>query len=222
MNISQLRAQTRNLTGIQSTDLLSNAELDIYLNEAYYEICRSHDWPFLLNKTTINITPGTETYALPADVVGPNIASVAILSNDNNRRQLHIRSRISMDRTSGPLPISKPTEYYWEDSTIGFWPLPSQAETVTIRYFTLPDLLSDANPTPIIPSDYTNAIAYGAAVRILMKEADDTDRGKGYNDYFHELIDGLRSDLLVERDRATFRLGGRRKTYPSRNRYYGA
>ena len=222
MNLSQLRTQTRSLTGIQSTDILSNTELDIYINEAYSEICRAHDWPFLINKDTINITSGTDTYALPASITGPNIASVVILSNDNNRRQLNMRSRVSMDRTSGPLPISKPVEYFWDGAYIGFWPVPNASETVTIRYYSMPSILSDANPTPIIPDEYTNAIAYGAARRILMKEADDTQRGKGYEDYFLQLIEDMRKDILTERDRGIFRLGGRRKTYPSRTRYYGA
>jgi hypothetical protein len=222
MNLSALRAHVRSLTGIQSTALLTDADLDIFINEAYLDICRSHDWPFLLNQTVLNLNSGVASYSLPAGVRENSILSVAVLSNDVNRRQLQPRNRVSVDNTRGPLPTGEPTEYVVWRGTIEFWPVPEVSEAVTIRYYEEPAILVLTTDTPVFDSIFHTGIAYAASVKVLIREGDDTERRGYYNAQTLQVTEAMRSDYLVDKDRSLFRLGGRRDIYQRRNRYYGA
>lgn len=46
LNLSELRTYVRDLTGIYSTDILSDTILTRWINEAYREITRSQNWPW--------------------------------------------------------------------------------------------------------------------------------------------------------------------------------
>jgi len=221
VNLSQLRTHVRTLTGIQSTDLLSDADLNVFINEAYQDICRSHDWPFLRNDATLNISPGVASYTLPAGVEENSILSAVILTNDANRRQLQPRAQASVDRSPGTVSQARPNEYSCWRGSIQLHPTPNIAEVVTLRYFSSPTDMANDSDVPVFGTNYHTAIAYGAAVKVLIREGDDTERRAFYSNSLQTFVEAMRSDLLVERDRSVFRLGGRRETKPSRNRYYG-
>ncbi len=221
MNLSQLRTHVRSLVAIASTDIISDADLNIFVNEAYLEIMRDADWPFLRNETTLNLVIGQDSYTLPAGVGETSIASVAILSNDANRRQLKPRSRYSVDDTLGPLINDKPQEYNTWRGNIQFWPTPSMTETVTIRYFSEPVELVNNTDTPTFEAKFHTIIAYGAAVRVLYREGDDTERRAYYNTLYRNGIEQMKEDYLSERDRSIFRLGGRQRIWGRRSTNYG-
>lgn len=221
MNLSALRTHVRTLVAIPSTDILSDSDLTVFLNESYLEIMREADWPFLRNETTLTIVPGTASYSLPAGVGETAIASVAVLSNDANRRQLKPRSRYSVDDTLGPLINDKPQEYNTWRGGIQFWPTPSINETITIRYFSEPVELVTGTDVPAFDNKFHTIIAYGAAVRVLYREGDDTERRAYYNTLFRNGIEQMKEDYLSERDRSIFRLGGRQRIWGRRSTNYG-
>ena len=221
MNLTQLRAHVRSLVAIASTDIVSDADLTIFVNEAYLEIMRDADWPFLRNEATVTLVTGQATYALPAGVGETSIASVAVQSNDANRRQLKPRSRYSVDDTLGPLINDNPKEYNTWRGDIQFWPTPNMTETVTIRYFSEPAELVNNTDTPTFESKFHTIIAYGAAVRVLYREGDDTERRAYYNTLFRTGIEQMKEDYLSERDRSIFRLGGRQRIWGRRSTNYG-
>jgi hypothetical protein len=221
MNLSALRSQVRSLTGIQSTDIISNADLNIFINEAYLEICRESDWPFLRNQTTLTLSSGNADYALPAGVGENAIASIVALADDSNRRQLRPRSRYSTDDSPGPMRTGHPLEYScWRDY-ITFYPTPQVAETLTFRFFLEPVELSSDSDTPIIPAKFQSLVAYGASVRVLIREGDETERRTYYNTQFLNGLNQMKNDLLSERDRSLLRLGGRRRIVGRRDTTYG-
>lgn len=221
MNLTQLRAHVRSLVAIASTDIVSDADLTIFVNEAYLEIMRDADWPFLRNEATVTLVTGQASYALPAGVGETSIASVAVQSNDANRRQLKPRSRYSVDDTLGPLINDNPKEYNTWRGDIQFWPTPNMTETVTIRYFSEPAELVNGSDTPTFESKFHTIIAYGAAVRVLYREGDDTERRAYYNTLFRTGIEQMKEDYLSERDRSIFRLGGRQRIWGRRSTNYG-
>lgn len=221
MNLSQIRDYVRSLTGIPSTDILSNADLNQFINEAYNEILREADWTFLRAITTLNLSNGTATYALPANVYEGQIASVSVLSNDTNRRQLRPRNQYTTDDSPGPLIIGKPMEYSIYNGNIQFFPTPDTNEVITIRYFNVISPMTADGNTPIFDSGYHNIIAYGAAIKVLYREGDDTERRKFYTEQFYRGLDQMKIQLLSERDRSIFRIGGRRRIYGRRDPFYG-
>ncbi len=222
MNLTDLRSHIRSLTAIQSTDIISNADLDIFINEAYFEICRETDWPFLRAETTLNITTGVDTYALPAGVQEVRIASIASLAtNDSNRRQLRPRSRYTTDDSPGPLINGRPLEYSCWTGNIKFFPVPDEAEILTIRYLTFPAKLTSGSDVPVFDEKFHSLIAYGASVRVLVREGDDTERRGYYLTQFKNGMEQMKNDYLSERDQSLLRLGGRRRVFPRRRNRYG-
>ena len=221
MNLSALRSHVRSLTGIQSTDILSDADLTVFINETYQEICREADWPFNRAETTLNVTTGVAEYNLPAGVGEVQIASIASLSNDTNRRQLRPRNRYATDDSPGPVSTGYPYEYSCWRRKIMFFPTPDQAEALTIRYFTSVADLASGTDLPVFDAKFHTIIAYGAAVRVLVREGDDTERRSYYQGLYVNGIDQMKGDYLAERDRSIFRLGGRRRVFGRRANRYG-
>ncbi len=221
MNLSQLRSHVRSLTGIQSTAIVSDADIDLFINEAYQEINREADWPFLRAQTTITTVVNQPTYTLPAGVADNSIASVAILSNDVNRRQLKPRSRYSTDDSPGPYLIGRAKEYSVWNGVIEFYPTPDAVETINLRYFSEPANLVNNTDSPIFDAKFHSLVAYGASVRVLIREGDDTERRGYYNLQFQNGMEQMKGDYLSERDRSILRLGGRRRIFGRRDTYYG-
>jgi len=185
------------------------------------DILRDADWPFLRDDTTLTLTSGQNTYALPAGVGETSIASVVVLSNDTNRRQLRPRSRYSTDDSPGPLTNGYPLEYSVWRGNVQFFPVPEASETVSIRYFIDPVELVNNTDLPIFDAKFHTVIAYGAAVRVLFREGDDTERRAFYNQQFVRGVEQMKEDYLSERDRSLFRLGGRRRVWGRRDNFYG-
>jgi hypothetical protein len=221
LNLSALRNHVRSLVAINSTDLLSDADLTIFINESYMDILRDADWPFLRNQTTLVMVPGTASYNLPAGVGETQIASIAALSDDTNRRQLKPRNRYATDDSPGPLVTGYPTEYSVWRGQIQVFPTPDASETLTIRYLEDPVELATNTDTPIFDSKFHTVVAYGAAVRVLFREGDDTERRQFYFQQFNRGLEQMKGDYLSERDRSLFRLGGRRRVFGRRDNYYG-
>lgn len=221
MNLTALRSHVRSLTGIQSTDILSDADLTIFINETYQEICRDADWPFNRAETTLTVTAGVAEYNLPAGVGETMIASIAALSDDTMRRQLRPRNRYATDDSPGPLTTGYPYEYSAWGSKIMFFPTPNQTEVFKVRYFSTVADLSNGTDTPVFDAKYHSIIAYGAAVKALIREGDDTERRSYYQGQYLQGVDQMKGDYLAERDRSLFRLGGRRRIFGRRDNRYG-
>jgi len=221
VNLTALRSHVRSLTGIQSTDILSDADLTIFINETYQDICRDADWPFNRAETTLNVTSGVAEYNLPAGVGEVQIASIASLRNDTYRRQLRPRNRYATDDSPGPVSTGNPYEYSCWRGKIMFFPTPNEAETLTIRYFTAVTDLSSGSDSPVFDAKFHTIIAYGAAVKVLVREGDDTERRGYYQGLYVNGIDQMKNDYLAERDRSIFRLGGRRRVFGRRANRYG-
>ncbi len=70
MNLSDLRARVRSLTGIPSTSILTDAMLDAYINEAYRDVATAYDWPWL-----------TGTWGMSTDGYDPSVGIQLPTSN---------------------------------------------------------------------------------------------------------------------------------------------
>lgn len=221
MNLSELRAHVRSLTGIQSTDILSDADLTIFINEAYQEINREADWPYLRDEAILTTDPGVAQYQLPNELRENNIASIVALANDGNRRQLRPRSRYATDDSPGPTLNGRPVEYSCWRTILELYPTPTTTENLTVRYFAeLPNLELDEDE-PAFEAKFHSIVAYGAAVRALIREGDETERRSYYNNQFLSGVEQMRGDLLVERDRSLLRIGGRSRIFGRRSRRFG-
>lgn len=64
-NLTSIRTYVRDLTGVYSTDLVSDSLLTNWINEAYHELARSQEWTFA--STVVDLVNGTDTPVFPAE-----------------------------------------------------------------------------------------------------------------------------------------------------------
>lgn len=56
MNLTELSTYTRDLTGVQSTDVVTATLLTRFINESYKELARRQNWPWLTSGTVTSLT----------------------------------------------------------------------------------------------------------------------------------------------------------------------
>jgi hypothetical protein len=227
VNLTDFRSRVRALTGVSSTAILTDAVLDVYINEAYRDVCRAYDWPWLTATYSLSTAGYSETTGIQLPTSSPNIRENRILSvykDDpaDDRRVLTKRSRYTINDIDGSWSTGDATEFVTKNGYIFFYPAPG-SETLKIDYLTVvSDLVATPSPTsPIFDSEFHGIVAYGAAVRVLIAEGDDTERRQYYRGQFQELLEQMREEYLSNRDKSTLRLGGRISWRNGRNTRLG-
>lgn len=90
MNLSALRQYTRELTGVYSSDVISDTLLNRWINESYFKIARQAEWPW----TATELYTNTDTPAFDAQFHSvlsyqAAIVSLAFMSDDTNRSEAY-------------------------------------------------------------------------------------------------------------------------------------
>ena len=227
MNLTDLRTRVRALTGIPSTSILTDAVLDVYINEAYRDVCRAYDWPWLTATYSLSTAGYNEATGVLLPTSSPKIRENRILSvykdsPSSERRVLTKRSRWTINEEDGSMFVGSANEFTTKNGYLFLYPLP-ESETLKIDYLQVIDDLV-ATPTvtsPVFDDEFHGVVAYGAAVRVLIAEGDDTERRQYYRTQFLEILEQMREEYLSNRDKSTMRLGGRISWRNGRNTRFG-
>jgi hypothetical protein len=93
MNLSELRARARDLTGVYSTDLVSDTLLTAWINEVYDKVGRLYAWPWLGSKVPLSAATDVPAWSIrDFDVVLAYLAAIRILetqADDTQRGQAY-------------------------------------------------------------------------------------------------------------------------------------
>ena len=203
MNLTDLRTYVRDLTGIYSTDLLPNALLDRWLQEAYSELNRQDEWPWILAQSTGSLAIG---------------ATVITLANSSGRIKeftvtypnsllIQIPSRRGLIQT-----VEGDDEYFYDCNTSNNIVLSKpfgELMTYNVNYIKTAPLISavNANATDI-PTEYDGILAYRAASKVLNSQADDTNRAQFYLSEYASMLEDMRTDLIIDEDLGPIQIGG--------------
>lgn len=148
MNLTALIAEVK----ARGFDQISDARITSWLNAAYTELLETADWPFVSTSTT-----GTAplTVADLRTVESVHIADRKLEPAD--RRDLTDRY---MDLTTSGTP-----EFYFLTSPTVVDTYPRGSDTLTVRYWKFPALLSTGTDEPVIPARYQYALVDWAVAR---------------------------------------------------------
>lgn len=176
MNLEQLRARVRSLTGVLMPTLVSDTDMDGYVNEGYQGILGAANWRFLYGEGDLVTVASQAVYDLPTAV--DRAETVAVPTGGKlRRRALDELDREPAHRRSG-------TTWAWApqaDGKVELFPVPAAIETYKVRGWTsLPDLT--AGQSPVFASEYHTAVAYEAAAIVLEREGDDSGRSEQYRE----------------------------------------
>jgi hypothetical protein len=209
VNLSQLRDRVRSLTSILATSVLSDAELDAFINEAHTSFCLTADWPFLLHTVTVDVAKGASsvTLTLPSGRTAQRVVDVYATDQPGGKPwQVFERAQ----PTIGESWDGRVREYDWAPTprTVSLYPSADRATTLRVRVVLDPSTLTASTDQPLVPAAFRHGIAYLAASAVLEREADRTGRAQTYGSKATEVVSDMRR-LLLASGRPTFTLGGR-------------
>jgi len=204
MNRTALTTHVRDLTGIYSSDVVSDTLIHTWINEAYNEIARERDWDWLeLTHSgtvpaavdgihTINLTNGTR-----------RVLSAYIIDINGNVEEMVQAPELDHVEISDS-QIRYDVNF---SGVFKFAPEQDTNKTVKIRYTRTNVELSTGTDSPVFDSQFHVALAYRAAVKVLAFVSDDTNRTEYYLAEYASLLDGMYGLYELDHDSRTFQLG---------------
>lgn len=174
VDLANMRHRCWKALGFEDEDPdLPVADIDIALNESYWEI--QDKFPFREKEKTVrfDVIAGTRSYDMPE----PYEALQSLAIKDANTGQFTNLERMSTDEyenrydeddsAQGP-----PTHYTRENCFVRLWPTPDQVYTLSMkRLITLEDLSTLAN-VPEIPRAWWEIIRFGGIWRLFIDYGD--------------------------------------------------
>lgn len=168
LNLAEMRASFRKRCGDVDTDDMSNAAVDLLLNQSYWEILDEFHFREKELVSEITFTDGVRLYDAPTPFEAVQKISMASpLATDNKHLPLlrmdidqYEREYDSDDDAEG-----KPTHYVRYNSQFYLWPTPDATYDGFVYYWTTLADLSDSNDQPGIPQVWHEIILHGGVAR---------------------------------------------------------
>ena len=207
MNLADLVARARSLSGIRLESLRSDEQIEQVLNESYQEILGLYPWPFLKGSSTIALAAEATSFTVP--VTFRYMTGVVMELGDTQRRL----SQITLDQMDEwDADEVGETKYYSRvtDREIRVWPAPEAAATITVRGQLEFDPLSASNP-PQFADQFHPLVAYRAAVRLLQEEGDDSGRSEAYQFDAASYLQRMEKFYMASGDIGLIRMGSQRE-----------
>ena len=207
MNLSDLVARTRSLSGIRLESLRSDEQIEQVVNESYQEILGLYPWPFLKGSQAVSVAAEATEFTIP--VTFRYITGVVLDSGDHSERLR--QTTLDMIDEWDADEVGKTTYYARiDDRTVRLWPAPEAAATVTVRgQLEFAPLSSSVDPQ--FAEQFHPVIAYRAAVRLLQEEGDDSGRSEAYQFDAASYLQRMEKFYMASGDIGLIRIGSQRE-----------
>ena len=206
MNLSDLVARTRSLSGIRLQSLRSDEQIEQVVNESYQEILGLYPWPFLKGSASVAMSAEAETFTIPT--LFRYITGI-VLEMGGDSLRLKQTTLDMLDEWEDE--VGKP-EFYArvDDRTIRVWPAPEDAATITVRGQVEFAPLS-GNAEPEFAEQFHPVVAYRAAIRLLQEEGDDSGRSEAYQFDAASYFQRMEKFYMASNDIGLIRIGSQRQ-----------
>lgn len=208
MNLSDLVARTRSLSGIRLESLRTDEQIEQVVNESYQEILGLYPWPFLKGTATVSMAAEAETFTVPTTF---RWMSGVVLTMGDKTVRLKQTTVDQIDEWDAD-EIGEP-EYYARitDRTVRVWPAPEDAATIAVKGQLEFDSLTAANDEPEFAEQFHPLVAYRAAVRLLQEEGDDSGRSEAYQFDAASYLGRMEKFYMGSGDIGLIRIGSQRE-----------
>ena len=203
-----MRSRVRELTGILSPGVLTDAEIDRFVNEANMTVLAARDWPFLVEQVSSVLPAGDSVATFTPSATAHRVVDVFSQTDSSGKA-------VEMFERSAPLiaePFQgRPREFSWDaaSSSMTVFPAPTSETLITARVVVEPSEMVDDKDTSPIPERFAASIPFLASARILEREGDKGERAKSFEERCWELVGDMVRVLLTS-SRKTVVLGGRK------------
>jgi hypothetical protein len=203
MTLSDLRTYVRDLTGIYSTDILPDALLNRWLQEAWTEVNRAEDWPWLAAEASNTLNTPNTTITL-TNYSGRMKEVVAVFPSGLIVQVPSSQGLINtVDGDNDP-------KYYNTASNVGITFTAAFDENVTIKtnYYVNTSALATSGDASPINEELEPLLAYRAAAKTLRANSDDSTRADYYQSEFDKMLELTKLDYAIDNDLGPIQIGG--------------
>jgi hypothetical protein len=208
VNLGDLVARVRSLSGIRLDALRSDSEIEQVVNESYQEILGLYPWPFLKGNSTVSMSAEAKTFTVPTTFRW--MTGVVLTMGDNTHR-LKQTTLDQMDEWDDD-SVGEPAYYARvTDRTVKVWPAPEDAASVTVRGQLEFESLTNSGDVPEFAEQFHPVIAYRAATRLLQEEGDDSGRSEAYQFDAASYLGRMEKFYMGSGDIGLIRIGSQRE-----------
>jgi hypothetical protein len=206
VNLADLVARTRSLSGIRLESLRSDEQIEQVLNESYQEILGLYPWPFLKGSSTVAMSAEAETFTVPSTF---RWLTSLVLTMGDKKARLKQTTLDMIDEWDDE--VGEP-EFYAriDDRTIRVWPAPEDAASVEVKG-QLEFAPLSGNAEPEFAEQFHPVIAYRAAIRLLQEEGDDSGRSEAYQFDAASYFQRMEKFYMASGDIGLIRIGSQRQ-----------
>lgn len=202
MTLAELRTYVRDLTGVYSTDLLSDSLLDRWLNESYSEINRADDWPWLTDIASGTLSSTGTTITLTNS--SGRIKEVALTYP--NSVLIQLPSRRALVQT-----VMGDDQYFYDCDASGNIVISKafgESMTYKVNFLKNAPVLQSSGTASEIPAAFEGILAYRTAVKVLRSQADDSGRADYYLQEYASILEDMNTQLITDDDLGPIQIGG--------------
>jgi hypothetical protein len=182
MTLLQLRTALRQRTDTENSTFFSDAELNSYLNQSYFELYdilvqKFGDNYYVQTPYTITTDGTNDQYSLPSDFY--KLLGVDLALSNSLDSFVTIQPFNFSDRNKYAVPNFQSfygvtnLRYRLNGSQIWFTPIPASGQTVKVWYVPKMTTLTSDTDTVDGVSGWTEYIIVDAAIKVMQKQQDD-------------------------------------------------
>ena len=162
-----IRDYTRELTLVEADDI-GNDKINNIINQGLRELASRFRWPWLETTTTINVSAGTRSYALPSDFQYMH----SLIRASSKIRLRAVSASKALGLYGDDFPTGNAEGFYLWGSTLHLTRDPASAETLNLFYHQAPTILSNDTDSPAFDSQFHLLLADYATSKIWEREED--------------------------------------------------
>jgi hypothetical protein len=168
VTLTEILEQIRITMPIEYTNV-TDAMLTKMVNQVYQEVADAYRWPWLEASTTINVTDGTQSYAVPSDFK----YVVSVFETGEAQKALpQMSAELFYHRYSGDDKEAADADFFFlYDDKIFFYPTPSTTTTgkYTLTYYSDYTALSAGTDVPVFAGGFHYILVHGVAARLFSR-----------------------------------------------------
>lgn len=207
MNLADLVARTRALSGIRLQSLRTDEQVEQVLNESYQEVLGLQPWPFLRGTSTVALAAEATTLNVPSTF--RYITGVVVTMGDEEYR-LKQTTVDQLDEWDSD-EVGEPNYYARiTDRQLRIWPAPEATASVLVRGQLEFETLGSGDE-PEFAEQFHPILAYRAATRLLQEEGDDSGRSESYQLEAAGYLGRMERFYLASNDIGLIRMGSQRE-----------
>ena len=207
MNLADLVARTRSLSGIRLESLRTDEQIEQVINESYQEVLGLQPWPFLRGNSTVAMSAEATTLTLPSTF---RYLTGVVLTMEGEEYRLRQTTIDQLDEWDSD-EVGEPTYYAREtDRQLRVWPAPEAAASVLVRGQLDFEPLTSGD-SPVFAEQFHPVVAYRAATRLLQEEGDDSGRSESYQFDAASYLSRMEKFYLASNDIGLIRMGSQRE-----------